>query len=362
MTANDDYQALTTQLGCSGSERLQRILENMMTPDQAKMVIALPGTPAEVAEKTGFDVKETTAALEDLFFKGAVVPKGDFVNRERYRFHRSVGQFHDVTAASLLLDAEKDKEFFELWYDFVNTEMYPQFAENFKKTPGPIQRMVPAWGSIKDLDGILPTENFPEMMAAQNKIAVVPCSCRLITNAVGEPCETHDETKHEACVLFNRSAEYAIARGSGRELTIEEALELSDIWEESGLLHKWQNNTTVEGVGVTCQCCRDCCMDTVPVDTTPSLEIGQIWAKSRYVAYDVQDNCTGCQTCIDRCLFDAIEMVKVEGSKKMKAAVDPDKCFGCGVCVIGCDVDALKMKLVRPPDHIPVAGNAPAYS
>ncbi len=72
MTANDDYKALTTQLGCEGSERLQRILENIMTPDQAKMVIALPGTPAEVAEKTGFDVKETTAGLEDLFSKGAV--------------------------------------------------------------------------------------------------------------------------------------------------------------------------------------------------------------------------------------------------------------------------------------------------
>lgn len=361
MATNDEYQELATSLGSGDSDRLRRILEHMMTPDQAKMVVALPGTPAEVAAQTGFDVDKVRESLEELFTKGAIVPKGDLVNRERYRFHRSIGQFHDVSAASALLDIEKDKEFFELWYDFVMNEMYPGFAQNFKSVPQPTQRMVPAYKSIQDLDGILPAENFPEMMAAQDHIAVVPCSCRLITASVGEPCVTHDEVEHHACVLFNRSAEYAVARGSGRALTIEEALELNDIWEEHGLLHKWQNNSTVKGTGISCQCCRDCCMETVPVDTTPDLDIGKIWAKSRYVAYDIQDDCTGCQTCIDRCLFDAIEMVKVEGSKKLKAAVDPEKCYGCGVCVVGCDADALKMKMVRPPDHIPNAGNDPAY-
>jgi hypothetical protein len=32
-----------------------------------------------------------------------------------------------------------------------------------------------------------------------------------------------------------------------------------------------------------------------------------------------------------------------------------------GVDVVGCDDDALKMKLVRQPNHIPEAGNDPAY-
>ena len=361
MATKDDYQELLASLGSADSDRLRKILENMMTPDQAKMAVALPGTPEEVAAQTGFDVDKVKESLEAMFYKGAVVPKGNLVERERYRFHRSIGHFHDIAAASALLDIEKDKPFFELWYDFVMNEMYPGFAQNFKHAPQPMQRMVPAYKSIEGLDGILPTENFPEMMRAQERIAVVPCSCRLITASVEEPCATHDEVAHEACVLFNRSAEYCVARGSGRELTIEEALELNDIWEESGLLHKWHNNTMVEGSGVSCQCCRDCCMEYVPVDMTPDLEIGKIWAKSRYIAYDIQDDCTGCQTCVDRCLFDAIEMVKVEGSKKLKAAVDPEKCFGCGVCVVGCKDDALKMKLVRPPDHIPEAGAGSAY-
>lgn len=361
MAKNDDYTELAAVFRSGDSDRLRRILENMMTPDQAKMVAALPGTPDEVAAKTGFDVSTIKESLEALFYKGAIVPKGDLVNRDRYRFHRSIGQFHDVACASALLDVEKDKEFFKLWYDFVMKEMYPGFAANFKMAPQPMHRMVPAYKSIQDLPDILPTENFPEMMAAQDRIAVVPCSCRLITESVGESCGTHDEIEHYACVLFNRSAEYAVARGSGKALTMDEALALNDIWEANGLLHKWNNNTTVKGVGVSCQCCRDCCMEYVPVDMTSNLEIGKIWEKSRYIAYDNQDNCTGCQTCVDRCLFDAIEMVKVEGSKKLKAAVDPEKCFGCGVCVVGCKDDALKMKLIRPPDHIPEVGVDSAY-
>jgi ferredoxin len=47
-------------------------------------------------------------------------------------------------------------------------------------------------------------------------------------------------------------------------------------------------------------------------------------------------------------------MVKVEGSKKMKARVIAEKCFGCGVCVVGCKDKALTFELVRPPEHIPV--------
>ena len=76
MTTNDEYHELTTRWGYNDSSRLRQILEYMMTPDQAKMVVALPGTPDEVAEKTGFDLNRVKESLEELFYKGAIVPKG----------------------------------------------------------------------------------------------------------------------------------------------------------------------------------------------------------------------------------------------------------------------------------------------
>ncbi len=346
------YDVLLERLGFPGSSRLRPILEMLMSPDQARMVAALPGTVEEVAERTGIDAGRVRDSLDELFYKGVVFPRGDFRNRHFYRFARSIGQFHDSTLATEQLDVTRDRPFFELWYDFVNHEMYPHFAENFRRAERPFQRIVPAYRAIKDLPGVLPHENFPELLRAQELIAVVPCSCRLCTHAVGEPCQTHDETRHWVCLQFGRGADYVISRGSGRELSLAEALELNDIIEESGLLHLWANSAAMTGPKTSCQCCRDCCMTAVPLDQA-GLPLETAWAKSRYRAYVDQDDCSGCQSCLDRCLFDAIEMVKPPGSKKYKALVDPDKCFGCGVCVVGCKEGALHMKAVRPPEHIP---------
>jgi len=55
-----------------------------------------------------------------------------------------------------------------------------------------------------------------------------------------------------------------------------------------------------------------------------------------HVRADVdQQNCDGCQDCVERCFFGAIEMQKSPPSKKLKALVKADKYFGCGGCVLG---------------------------
>ncbi|MEE8353476.1 MAG: 4Fe-4S dicluster domain-containing protein [Dehalococcoidales bacterium] len=354
MSGNDVYEGLLTHLGFPGSDRLRAILEYLITPDEAEMVAALPGSQQEVADKTGVNINRVNETLDALFYKGVIFPRGDFRRREYFRFARSIGQFHDSTMATQELDPRRDTEFFKLWYDFDDHEMYPRFAEGIRQRPRVYSRIVPAYESIKDLPGVLPYENFPEILKAQELIATAPCSCRLCTDSVGELCDIHDEAHDFACLQFNRGADYVITRGSGKELTIEEALELNDRIEQSGLLHIWPNAAVMTGPKLSCQCCRDCCMDSVPADQA-GIPISAVWEKSRYQAFVNQDDCDGCQDCVDRCLFDAIEMVRPDGSKKFKAVVDAEQCWGCGVCVLGCDQAALKMKTVRPPEHIPPA-------
>ena len=82
--------------------------------------------------------------------------------------------------------------------------------------------------------------------------------------------------------------------------------------------------------------------------------------KSRFQAMVDQDLCNGCQVCVDRCQFDAIEMVRPEGSKKYKAVVDAEKCWGCGACYIKCAPVAITLELVRPAAHIPQPEARPA--
>lgn len=355
MSAQDAYESLVAAVGFPGSARLRRVLENLMPPKQAQMVAALPATVAEVAEKTGFPEDEVRAVLDDLFFKGVTFPRGDFVTRDYFRFARNITQLHDASMATEARDVVKDRPFYELWYDFIMNEMYPQTAELLKKAKGPLTRVVPAYKAIKDLPDILPSENFPEMLKAQELIAVVPCSCRYCTTAVDQHCERTSEEERWNCFQFGRGAEYAIKRGSGKQLSIEEALELNHKVEEDGLVHQWPNAAIMTGINTSCQCCRDCCMIYVPIDQA-KLPVGTVWEKSRYQAYMADlEACDGCQDCVDRCPFDAIAMANVEGSRKLKASIIDDNCFGCGACVVCCEPAALKMKAVRPPEFIPGA-------
>lgn len=356
MMAEDSYQILMNNLKYPNSKRLRAILEHLLTPEQAQMVASLPGSAEEVAQKTGFDVEKIKKELDKLFYAGVIFPKGDYNDRQFYRFARSVGQFHDASQAPKWIDVDKDREYFRLWHDFVMNEWYPDRGKAFAESSQHMARIVPAYKSIKDQPDVLPSEDIREIFKAQRRIAVVPCSCRYRTTSVGEHCSHTAEEEKWHCFQFNRGADYAMAREAGKELSIDEALALLDIVEEDGLLHTWQNNSELVGMTVSCQCCRDCCMNTVPMDIIKE-PLDKMWVKSRFIAQVDEKACIGCQTCVDRCQFDAIEMVKSEGetkSKKLKARVDPEACFGCGVCVVGCDkANALSMKLVRPPDHIP---------
>ncbi|MBN1396181.1 MAG: 4Fe-4S binding protein [Pirellulales bacterium] len=50
------------------------------------------------------------------------------------------------------------------------------------------------------------------------------------------------------------------------------------------------------------------------------------------------NKCTGCESCIDACPVEAIEM------KDDVAFVDADTCSDCGACVEACPVEAISMK------------------
>ena len=96
-------------------------------------------------------------------------------------------------------------------------------------------------------------------------------------------------------------------------------------------------------LSVMCNCYIDCC---IIFDAGLRFgTIGRTLEKSRFRAEIDPEACTGCQDCVERCFFDAVEMKKHPTEKKLKAAVDPEKCFGCGLCTVVCDPGAITMKL-----------------
>jgi NAD-dependent dihydropyrimidine dehydrogenase PreA subunit len=358
MMNNDDYNVLAERLGFPGSARLCSILKILMTPEQAKLVVALPGSVAEVAAKTGVPEEEARKELDVLYYKGIIFPRGSFDDRDYYRFARHLIQLHDSTLANPDLDPQRDRDFFRLWHEFSLEESFPLMAGLFKVATTRITRVVPYYNAIKDLPGVLPVEDFHAILRAQDLIAVVPCSCRTRTTAVGEQCKVTAEAEKWHCLQFGRGAEYVLSRGTGRKLTAEEAIDLSDAIEKDGLIHRWANNADMSGVNTSCQCCRDCCEEYVAMDQA-GVPVSVWWEKSRYQAYIPEaDVCNACQACVDACQFDAIQMVDSEAGSGLIAVIDPESCFGCGACVVRCGPEAIRMKAVRPPEFIPGAAGA----
>lgn len=351
MSETDPYEILAARHGKGGSARYRRILEFLMTPQQARLVATLPMEPADLAAKEGLPVETVVAELDELFRKGVIFPR-NFETREFYRFARQIMQLHDASESLAGLDdlytAEERKQLWALWWDFVHNEWDPERMPQIAAAEHPPIRIIPAWKAIKDIPGVLPAESMQAIVEQAPLISVVSCSCRKRQESLGNPCRlSHDMN----CIQFSRAADYTKNRGHGRVLSKDEALALIEETEDHGLVHQWPN-VSILGTNTLCSCCDDCCIFLLPM-AEAKVPWTSWYAKSRFEAQNDVAACDGCQDCLERCQFDALTMEKVAGHKKLKAVVSPENCMGCGVCVLVCEPQSLRMALVRPPEHIP---------
>lgn len=246
-------------------------------------------------------------------------------------------QLHDSNLSSA--DKWVDTELLDLWKDFYETEWLPSMATIPTDSYVHYIRVLPALKATEMSPGLpadefLPEENVAELIKGADPIAVVPCTCRRSMRRCDDPLDN--------CLQFNRGAEYAISRGAGRKITAEEAIVIARQAEDAGLIHTWPFAVSPR-LNEICNCCRDCC--AIFNAGLRFGTIGQILEKSRFRARIDQGLRTGCQECVERCFFDAIEMAKPSTGKKLKATVDEGMCFGCGLCAVVCDPGAITMKL-----------------
>jgi Pyruvate/2-oxoacid:ferredoxin oxidoreductase delta subunit len=333
----DAYVVLAEKLGYAGSERLRKVLKRLMDEEEAEIVASLPCPVAELAQKLGKKEEDVNETLKGLFEKGVV-----FMTSKGYRFARDIFQLHDGTATDVRLDGVWGRELLDLWEDFCQAEWYADWAKTVQTWQMPVWRVIPARKAISKGTKLFPSEDVEAIVDKATKLALAHCSCRRIATRCDLPTEV--------CIQVNRAAEYAITRGTGKELTKDEAMKVMDVAEEAGLIHSVYNNSGVPNV--VCNCCADCCVFYYPLTKYGVLEKGV--ARSRFQAEVDKATCKGCQTCVERCPFEALEMVKISGEKKLKAQVNSEKCFGCGVCAVGCESEAIKLVEIRPPEYIPV--------
>lgn len=64
--------------------------------------------------------------------------------------------------------------------------------------------------------------------------------------------------------------------------------------------------------------------------------------------------CDGCQDCVEECDYDAVEMVRMPGARRLIARVDPERCCGCHACAPACSLHGIAMNWLGHPEREPV--------
>jgi len=333
MKTSDVYTELMSRLKYPASERLRRILQKLVTPEEGKLLLQLPAQPAELAQKSGMDEEAAQRKLQEFMERGLVIRTSNGI----FCFAHDMTQLHDANLSSA--DKWIDTELLDLWRDFRDNEWAQTMAGGLGDSYVQFIKVLPAWKAMErspDLGELLPEEDIRELIRGADAVAVVPCTCRRSIRGCDLPVNV--------CLQFNRGAEYAISRGASRRISAEEAIAIAGEAEEAGLIHTWASGIQRRLTAI-CNCCRECC-DIFAIGIKVG-NVEQVLKKSRFRAEVDQELCTGCQDCVERCFFEAIEMKQAPPSKKLKVTIDKGKCFGCGLCAIVCEPEALTMKLLQ---------------
>jgi NAD-dependent dihydropyrimidine dehydrogenase PreA subunit len=295
----------------------------------------MPGTAAELAERTGLPEQRVREAADRLVKRGAVARP--MKKPGLYRLFPAMIELRDAT----VLWPDAPQELFELWERLVSNEM-PKLILMLKalKVP-PIVRVVPIERSVESRNAVLDIDSARKIFRDAELITALPCACRVQArrNNRGADCPAPEAS---VCMQTNGFAEVVLSRGLGQRLTNEEALKRVADAEEAGLVHMVRNN--VQKDMFMCNCCSCCCTGLYMVNQTGYLEA---LAPSRFRVRLDPDACSGCGICQDRCQFHAITVNGI-------ASVRQDRCYGCGNCVITCPDEALTLEEVRPVEHIRV--------
>jgi Pyruvate/2-oxoacid:ferredoxin oxidoreductase delta subunit len=330
------YQELSTRLGAPASERIPRLWQMLCTSEEARLCLLMPATLEELAEKMGKPASEIETMVRALFRKGVVFEKTKG-GVTQYAMAKNLIQFHDAT----IVWPEAPREFLDLWKEYMEFE-YPALAKLIAGMDlEPMTRVIPVQRSLEGGGSrVLPYESAVKILEEARRRAVTKCTCRLTARKCDAPIEV--------CIQLNRAADYAIKRGSGREISLAEAKQILSECEDKGLVHLTDNRATNEHI--ICNCCSCCCI-TLPVIAQAGSRV--LLAPSRYMPTIDETTCTLCGVCLERC---PVKALSVQGGATSKGIhVKEELCIGCGQCAYHCPEKAMVLIEVRSPEFIPGA-------
>ena len=298
-----------------------KILKRLFTEEEAKIAVLLTPFPEEVsqiAKRAGLDEKELEEKLESMSKKGLI-----------FRMRREGKTLYNTAPFMIGLyeySVKKiDKELAKLFKEYYDAAYLDELGAS--NIPG--FKVLPVEETIQAETVLYPYHKLKESIKDARKISVTECICRKEAKLTGEGCDYPVET----CLSFGAAAEYYIENGIGREISAEEAIKIIEEADRAGLVHAGVNSKHLSNI---CNCCPCCCASMKGI--TKRGHDKHKYMNALFESIIDQENCIGCENCVDRCPVGAITMEDV-------AKVNREKCLGCGLCATACPEEAITLQL-----------------
>ena len=307
-----------------------RLLEKLYTPLEAAIASQLRLTPETIeqiynrldtAGSQIKDAKELKAQLKQMARNGLIAV-------ERTSAGLAFGLLPFVVGIYEYQAGRIDSELAQLFEEYY----HQAFGEALSVEPA-FHRVVPVNETITHGIEIRPHENVVEIVNNAQAWGVLDCICRVQKKLIGDPCQH----PIDVCMAMSQKPGAFNNNAHIRSLTREQALEVLVRAAEAGLVHSVSN--TREGNSYLCNCCTCSCGI---LRGLADLGIANAVASSPFINQVDDTLCNACETCVEYCQFDALELVQ------NTMQVNHSRCVGCGVCVPACEEGA--MALVRRPD------------
>lgn len=298
------------------------LLSFLYSEKEAELACQLTGeweTASDIAIRLGKLSKEVMAGLFAMVREGKV-----WMQRENGKTLFRLAPFI-VGSYEASVDKMNDKLAL-----LVEKYMIDGGAKGIMKPQPAIHRAIPVI-EMADLEWILPYDNVLAILDNAQTFHVQECICRKEKAALNEGCAASKNN----CLSFSTAVRDKIPG----DITKEEAIKLLKEAEEAALVHSVSN--VVNGVSYICNCCGCCCGILRGIN---DWGIENSMAHANYEAVVIDDECIGCEVCIERCQISAIKML--EGI----AIINRDKCLGCGLCITTCTSEAIKL-IPRPMEE-----------
>ena len=278
-------------------------MANIVSDDEADIAIAAglrkERTAAYLAKKVGKTVEEIAPSLDNLVRYG--------IFRRTYSEERGEDTyFMQIFAPGILEMMVNNKELLEEHPEVGRA--FEEYTRLRMQTMGPLlpegyglMRVIPVESAVEGIPGVTKDERLSYYLDKYDIFSVSPCSCRSSRTSIGDGCGHLDE---EMCIQMGKGAEHYIRTGRARQITREEALEITRRAEENGLMHDIPNIEEVGDSAAICNCCACACF---------GLRAGLMFGardaiRSNFAAEIDETKCVACAQCVEVCPGNALRL------------------------------------------------------